>query len=82
MSRERKGGSLSDLNEYLFNALDMVTNEDLSGDSLTEAVNRAGAITKIAETILRSGELAVKAEAMRQEYGDRSGHMPLLGDGE
>lgn len=52
--------SLADLNEYLFNALDAITNDDLTPEQLEREIAKSTAITKVAETVIRNGELALK----------------------
>jgi len=52
--------SLADLNEYLFEALDAITNDDLSPEQLDREIAKSQAITKVAETVIRNGELALK----------------------
>ncbi len=61
--------SLADLNEYLFSALDAITNDDLSDEQLQREINKAQAVTKVAETVIRNGELALKTMQLVNEYG-------------
>lgn len=60
--------SLADLNEYLFAALDAITNNDLSDEQLQREINKAQAVTKISETVIRNGELALKTMQMMNQY--------------
>lgn len=60
--------SLADLNEYLFAALDAITNDDLNDEQLQREINKAQAVTKISETVIRNGELALKTMQMMNEY--------------
>lgn len=60
--------SLADLNEYLFSALDAITNDDLSDEQLQREINKAQAVTKVAETVIRNGELALKTMQLVNEY--------------
>lgn len=74
--------SLADLNEYLFSALDAITNDDLSDEQLQREINKAQAITKVAETVIRNGELALKTMELVNEYGyttERGDEVPLPG---
>lgn len=66
--------SLADLNEYLFGALDAITNDDLSDEQLQREINKSEAITKIAETVIRNGELALKTVQTLNEYGYTTGN--------
>lgn len=61
--------SLADLNEYLFNALDAITNDDLTDEQLQREIAKSQAITKVAETVIRNGELALKTMELVNEYG-------------
>lgn len=61
--------SLSDLNSYLFETLDRITNEDLTEDQLEKEIKRADTITKVSKTIIDNGELAFKIKAHLDEYG-------------
>ncbi len=61
--------SLADLNEYLFNALDAITNDDLTPEQLEREIAKSTAITKVAETVIRNGELALKTMELVNEYG-------------
>lgn len=60
--------SLADLDEYLFQTLDAITNEDLTDEQLQREINKAQAVTKISETAIRNGELALKTMQMMNEY--------------
>lgn len=72
--------SLGDLNEYLFAALDEITNDDLNDEQLKRAIAKSQAITKVSETIIRNGELALKTLQHLNEYGyetDDAKQMPV-----
>lgn len=74
--------SLADLNEYLFSALDAITNDDLSDEQLQREINKAQAVTKVAETVIRNGELALKTMELVNEYGyttENGSEVPLPG---
>lgn len=61
--------SLSALNEYLFESLDRLTNEDLSDEELEKEVKRNDAIQKTAKTIIENGALALQTRKYLDEYG-------------
>lgn len=61
--------SLNSLNEYLFEALDRITNEDLTGEALQAEIHRAEATTNIARTIIDNGNLTLKVMEYMEEYG-------------
>lgn len=60
---------LDDLNEYLFEELDRITNDDLSEEQLDKEIKRAASVTKIAQTIINNGNLALSAMNAANEYG-------------
>lgn len=60
--------TLTDLNNYLFEALERITDDDLTEEQLEKEVIRGRAVTSIAETIIQNGELALKAMKHINEY--------------
>lgn len=64
--------TLQDLNNHLFEQLERLNDEDLSGEALDQELKRADGITKIAAQIIKNGELAFKAMVHMDENG-RSG---------
>ena len=70
--------TLMDLNNHLFAQIERLGDEDLTGEALTQEIQRAGAITEVAEEIIANGTLLLKAQV---HYGDRlhaDQKMPLL----
>lgn len=61
--------TLNDLNEYLFEALERLTNEDLSDEELDKEIKRNEAIQKTAKTIIENGALALQVKKHLDEYG-------------
>lgn len=61
--------TLNDLNEYLFQEMDRLTNEDLSVDELDKEIKRSDALQKIAKTVIDNGALALQAKKHLDEYG-------------
>ena len=61
--------TLNDLNEYLFEALERLTNEDLTDEQLDREIKRNEAIQKTAKTIIENGALALQAKKHLDEYG-------------
>ena len=55
--------SLGDLNNYLFSQIEILDNENLKGEELTEAMNKAKVITGLASQIIQNGALVLKAKA-------------------
>lgn len=66
--------TLTDLNNYLFETLERLTDDSLSEEQMKKEIARADAVTSVAETIIHNGELALKAMKHAEEYnvGDRS----------
>lgn len=60
---------LSDLNNHLFEQLERLNDESLTGDKLGEEIIRSKAVTDVAQQIIANGNLVLKAETFRQEYG-------------
>lgn len=74
---------LSDLNNHLFEELERLNDDELTGEALQEERERAKAMANIAQTIINNGELALKAVKHYDEYGNKE-KMPdilQLGDG-
>lgn len=72
--------TLNDLNEYLFQELDRLTNEDLSAEELDKEIRRSEALQKVAKTVIENGALALQAKKYADEYGTGSGAgVPMLG---
>ena len=60
---------LSDLNNHLFEELERLNDDELTGDALQEERERAKAMANIAQTIINNGEPALKAQKHFDEYG-------------
>lgn len=72
--------TLNDLNEYLFQELDRLTNEDLSEEELDKEIKRSDALQKIAKTVIDNGVLALQAKKHLDEYGQGDKvELPLIG---
>lgn len=74
--------TLSDLNNYLFETLERLTDDSLSEEEFQREAGRAASVTAVAETIIHNGELTLKAMRHAEEYNigvDRSQRkMPAL----
>ena len=74
---------LGDLNNHLFEELERLNDEELTGDKLLEEITRAKTISNVAQTIINNGELALKAKKHFDEYGiNEIPDLLKLGDGE
>lgn len=61
--------TLADLNNHLFEQLERLNDEDLSEEQLDKEIRRSDGMTKVAEQIIRNGELAYKTMVHMDEYG-------------
>lgn len=61
--------TLSDLNNYLFEAMERLTDDSLSADQLDQEIKRAESMSKVANQIIQNGELAYRTMVHMDEYG-------------
>ncbi len=52
---------ITDLNDHLFAQLERLSDEDLRGEALIEEVRRARSVTEVAQQVIASGDLLLKA---------------------
>lgn len=72
--------TLSDLNNYLFESIERLNDDELSDEELEKEIKRSEAVQKVAKTIIDNGALALQARKHFDEYGiDRNVEIPLLG---
>ena len=62
---------LKDLNDHLFEELERLNDESLTGEALQQERERAKSMASIAQTIINNGELALKAVKHYEEYGNK-----------
>lgn len=65
--------TLNDLNNALFEALERIQDCDLNEEQLDTEIKRSQAVTKVAEVIVRNGELGLKAMQHMNDMGYGSG---------
>lgn len=68
---------LIDLNNHLFEELERLNDEDLTGDKLDEEIKRADTITKVSAQIVSAGNLAFQAAKLKATYNGEPDN-PLL----
>lgn len=61
--------TLTDLNNYLFEQLERLQDDDLNPEELEKEINRSKAVTSVAETIIQNGELAIKSVKIMYDCG-------------
>ena len=61
--------TLSDLNNYLFEAMERLTDDSMSSDQLEQEIKRAESMSKVANQIIQNGELAYRTMVHMDEYG-------------
>ena len=72
--------TLGDLNNYLFEALERITDDSLTDEQLEKELNRSEMVTKVAESIIHNGELALKAKKHADEWGEPAPKMLTAGN--
>ena len=72
--------TLSDLNNYLFEQIERLNDDELDEVGLEREMKRSETVTKIAKTIIENGSLALQAKKHLDEYGaGEHCDIPLLG---
>lgn len=72
--------TLTDLNNYLFEAIERLNDDSLDPDELDKEIKRSEAVTNVANTIIANGEMAIRAQKVMYDYGRGAEvEMPLLG---
>lgn len=69
---------LVDLNDHLFEELERLNDEELTGDKLQEEINRSKAMTDVASKLIDNGNLILKAVHEQNEYGAGVKNVPKL----
>ena len=72
--------TLTDLNNYLFESIERLNDDELNEEELDREIKRSEAIGKVAKTIIDNGSLALQAKKYLDEYGyEVSVELPMLG---
>ena len=61
--------TLTDLNNYLFEAIERLQDDSLDDTQLEKEIKRSEAVQKVAKTIIDNGTLALQAKKHLDEYG-------------
>lgn len=74
--------TLGDLNNHLFAQLERLGDEEIQGEKLIEEIDRAKAITTIANQIISNGNLVLQAEKFKAEtLGKSNADAPKMLEG-
>lgn len=72
--------TLTDLNNYLFEAIERLNDDELTDEQLDKEIKRSEAVQKVAKTIIENGSLALQAKKHLDEYGQgEKVELPMLG---
>ncbi len=70
--------TLTDLNNYLFEALERINDDELGEEELERELKRCDATIKVADQIIQNGNLALKVSKLQREYGETNGSLPAM----
>lgn len=73
--------TLGDLNNHLFAQLERLSDEDLAGEQLQEEIERAKAVTSVANQIISNGSLVLQAQKFHTEYKSKDLQKPRMLEG-
>lgn len=66
----KKNRTLTDLNDFLFNQLDRLNNDELDAESLAKEIDRTKAMTAVSQQVIHNAHLVLEAQKILH---DRSG---------
>lgn len=66
--------TLADLNNYLFEQIERLNDDELDEERLDSELKKADAIVRVSEKIIQNGELAFKTMKHMDEYGYNTVH--------
>jgi ribosomal protein L17 len=70
---------LTDLNDYLFEQLERLADENLSGEQIETEIKRSEAVVDVADKIVTNARLQLDAVKLVAEHGDRvTKHLPMI----
>lgn len=69
---------LSDVNDYLFEELERLNDEEELEKDFDKEIKRAKAIVDISRTIIDNAHVTIKAKKLQQEYGLENKEMPIM----
>lgn len=69
---------LTDLNNHLFEQLERLNDDDLTGDELKSEIERSKAVSNIAGKIIENASIGLEAEKLKVEYSRRDIVLPEM----
>lgn len=73
--------TLGDLNNHLFEQMERLNNDELTGEALTQEINRSKAMMNIAGKIIDTGKLVLEAQVAYDEHIQASAEKPKMLEG-
>lgn len=70
--------TLGDLNNYLFEQLERLNNEELRGEALQEEMARSKAVGEIAKNVIQNGALVLQANKFKDDRMDANLETKML----
>lgn len=70
--------TLVDLNDHLFEQMERLNDDDLTGEELDKEIKRADAMTDIASQIISNANIMLKATELNMEYSRDEIKVPKL----
>lgn len=61
--------TLTDLNNYLFETLERLLDDNMTEEQMQREIVRSEAVTRVAETVIHNGELALKTMQHLNDMG-------------
>lgn len=71
---------MMDLNNHLFEQMERLNDEDLSGEQLEKEIKRAKAMTDVSSQIIANAALGISAEKLKAQYGNQNIKLPRMLD--
>ncbi|MFU1797351.1 hypothetical protein ACM1RC_26030 [Paenibacillus azoreducens] len=73
--------TLGDLNNHLFAQLERLSDEELTGEKLSDEINRAKAVTSVASQIIANGTLVLEGIKLTDDRLNANTKVPKMLEG-
>lgn len=70
--------TLNDLNNYLFEQIERISDDSLNDDELNKEIKRSDAVQRVAKTIVDNASLVLQAKKHADEWGSAEVVAPML----